>query len=79
MKVSGIDGTQIHGEIGGKTNDTSQVAARAVVGKTDPRVPWTESRQMLDKLKDNGITPWFLMANDEGHGYAKKKNQDFLF
>jgi dipeptidyl aminopeptidase/acylaminoacyl peptidase len=34
---------------------------------------------MVDKLKNNGITPWFLMANDEGHGYAKKKNQDFLF
>lgn len=51
----------------------------AVVGKNDPRVPWTESRQMLDKLKGNGITTWFLMANDEGHGYAKKKNQDFLF
>jgi dipeptidyl aminopeptidase/acylaminoacyl peptidase len=51
----------------------------AAVGKNDPRVPWTESRQMVDKLKDNGITPWFLMANDEGHGYAKKKNQDFLF
>jgi dipeptidyl aminopeptidase/acylaminoacyl peptidase len=51
----------------------------AVVGKNDPRVPWTESRQMLDKLKSNGIQTWFLMANDEGHGYAKKKNQDFLF
>jgi dipeptidyl aminopeptidase/acylaminoacyl peptidase len=51
----------------------------AVVGKNDPRVPWTESRQMLDKLKGNGITTWFLMANDEGHGYAKKKNQDYLF
>jgi dipeptidyl aminopeptidase/acylaminoacyl peptidase len=51
----------------------------AVVGKNDPRVPWTESRQMLDKLKGNGITTWFLMANDEGHGYAKKKNQDFQF
>lgn len=51
----------------------------AAVGKNDPRVPWTESRQMLDKLKGNGITTWFLMANDEGHGYAKKKNQDFLF
>jgi len=51
----------------------------AVVGKNDPRVPWTESRQMLDKLKNNGIQTWFLMANDEGHGYAKKKNQDFLF
>ncbi|GAC1661194.1 MAG: S9 family peptidase [Candidatus Acidiferrum sp.] len=51
----------------------------AVVGKNDPRVPWTESRQMLDKLKGGGTTTWFLMANDEGHGYAKKKNQDFLF
>jgi dipeptidyl aminopeptidase/acylaminoacyl peptidase len=51
----------------------------AVVGKNDPRVPWTESRQMLDKLKNNGITTWFLMANDEGHGFDKKKNQDFQF
>jgi dipeptidyl aminopeptidase/acylaminoacyl peptidase len=51
----------------------------AVVGKNDPRVPWSESRQMLDKLKGNGITTWFLMADDEGHGYAKKKNQDFQF
>jgi len=51
----------------------------AVVGKNDPRVPWTESRQMLDKLKSNGIPTWFLMANDEGHGYAKKRNQDFQF
>jgi dipeptidyl aminopeptidase/acylaminoacyl peptidase len=51
----------------------------AVVGKNDPRVPWTESRQMLDKLKNNGITTWFLVANDEGHGYSKKKNQDFQF
>jgi dipeptidyl aminopeptidase/acylaminoacyl peptidase len=51
----------------------------AVVGKNDPRVPWTESRQMLDKLKGNGIATWFLMANDEGHGYSKKRNQDFLF
>ncbi|PYP92192.1 MAG: peptidase S9, prolyl oligopeptidase [Candidatus Angelobacter sp. Gp1-AA117] len=51
----------------------------AVVGKNDPRVPWTESRQILDKLKNSGVPTWFLMANDEGHGYAKKKNQDFQF
>jgi dipeptidyl aminopeptidase/acylaminoacyl peptidase len=51
----------------------------AVVGRNDPRVPWTESRQMLDKLKANGTSTWFLIANDEGHGYAKKKNQDFQF
>lgn len=51
----------------------------AVVGKNDPRVPWTESRQIIDKLNAQGTPTWFLMANDEGHGYAKKKNQDFLF
>jgi dipeptidyl aminopeptidase/acylaminoacyl peptidase len=51
----------------------------AVVGKNDPRVPWTESRQILDKLNTQGTPTWFLMANDEGHGYAKKKNVDFLF
>jgi dipeptidyl aminopeptidase/acylaminoacyl peptidase len=51
----------------------------AVVGKNDPRVPWTESRQIIDKLKAQGTPTWFLMANDEGHGYAKKKNRDVLF
>jgi dipeptidyl aminopeptidase/acylaminoacyl peptidase len=28
----------------------------AVVGRNDPRVPWTESRQMLEKLKTSGIS-----------------------
>jgi dipeptidyl aminopeptidase/acylaminoacyl peptidase len=51
----------------------------AVVGKNDPRVPWTESRQIIDNLKAQGTPTWFLMANDEGHGYAKKKNRDLLF
>ena len=51
----------------------------AVAGKNDPRVPWTESRQILDKLNAQGTPTWFLMANDEGHGFAKKKNNDFLF
>jgi dipeptidyl aminopeptidase/acylaminoacyl peptidase len=51
----------------------------AVVGKNDPRVPWTESRQIIDKLNAQGTPTWFMVANDEGHGYAKKKNRDFLF
>ncbi len=51
----------------------------AVVGKNDPRVPYTESVQMMEKLKQNGQPVWFLVAADEGHGYAKKKNRDFQF
>jgi dipeptidyl aminopeptidase/acylaminoacyl peptidase len=50
-----------------------------VQGKNDPRVPWQESEQMVTTVKQNGTPVWYLMANDEGHGFAKKKNQDFLF
>jgi dipeptidyl aminopeptidase/acylaminoacyl peptidase len=50
-----------------------------VQGKNDPRVPYTESVQIVEQLKKQGTPVWFLMANDEGHGFAKKNNQDFLF
>lgn len=50
-----------------------------VQGKNDPRVPYTESEQMVATVKQNGGPVWYLLANDEGHGFAKKKNQDFLF
>ena len=50
-----------------------------VQGKNDPRVPYTEALQIVEKVKKQGVPVWFLMANDEGHGFAKKSNQDFLF
>ena len=50
-----------------------------VQGKNDPRVPYTESEQMVATVKKNGGPVWYLLANDEGHGFAKKKNQDFQF
>lgn len=49
-----------------------------VQGKNDPRVPASESLQMVSALKKNGTPVWFLMAEDEGHGFAKKNNQDYL-
>jgi dipeptidyl aminopeptidase/acylaminoacyl peptidase len=51
----------------------------AVVGRNDPRVPWSESRQIIDKLNAQGTPTWFMVANDEGHGYAKKSNNDLMF
>jgi len=50
-----------------------------VQGKNDPRVPYTEALQIVEKVKMQNVPVWFLMANDEGHGFAKKTNQDFLF
>jgi dipeptidyl aminopeptidase/acylaminoacyl peptidase len=50
-----------------------------VQGGNDPRVPYTESIQMKENIQKNGGTVWFLMAKDEGHGFAKKDNVDFQF
>jgi len=50
-----------------------------VQGKNDPRVPASEAEQMVEALKKSGTPVWFLMANDEGHGFRKKKNRDYLF
>ena len=50
-----------------------------VQGYNDPRVPRSESEQIVKKVRANNIPVWFLMARDEGHGFAKKKNQDFQF
>ena len=50
-----------------------------IAGKNDPRVPASESQQMVNVVRQNGTPVWWLMAKDEGHGFRKKKNQDYQF
>lgn len=50
-----------------------------VQGKNDPRVPLSEAEQMVKAVRANGTPVWYLMATDEGHGFAKKKNADYQF
>jgi dipeptidyl aminopeptidase/acylaminoacyl peptidase len=50
-----------------------------VAGKNDPRVPYTEGEQMAAAIRSNGGPVSYLLADDEGHGYAKKENRDFQF
>ena len=50
-----------------------------VQGANDPRVPMSESVQMVQKIRAVGTPVWYLMAKDEGHGFAKKNNRDFQF
>lgn len=50
-----------------------------VQGKNDPRVPYTEAEQIVAAARKNNTPVWFLMANDEGHGFAKKNNADYLY
>ena len=50
-----------------------------VQGGNDPRVPLSEAEQMVERVKQNRTPVWYLMAKDEGHGFAKKNNADFQF
>jgi dipeptidyl aminopeptidase/acylaminoacyl peptidase len=50
-----------------------------IAGKNDPRVPASESAQMVEVVRKNGTPVWWLLGKDEGHGFAKKKNRDFQF
>jgi len=44
-------------------------------GKNDPRVPLSESEQVVDKLKEKRIDVELLVYADEGHGLSKLKNR----
>jgi dipeptidyl aminopeptidase/acylaminoacyl peptidase len=50
-----------------------------VQGANDPRVPKSEADQIVKALRDRGQTVWYLVGENEGHGFGKKENQDYLF
>ncbi len=47
-------------------------------GKNDPRVPVSLSEEIAKKVRGNGGQVWYILAKDEGHGFAKKQNSDYL-
>jgi dipeptidyl aminopeptidase/acylaminoacyl peptidase len=59
--------------------DRIRVPLMVVQGKNDPRVPLSEAEQMVQAVRAQGQTCAYLMAKDEGHGFAKKPNADFQF
>lgn len=47
-----------------------------VQGLNDPRVPITESEQIVEAIKKNGVEVWYMIGKNEGHGFSKKQNID---
>jgi dipeptidyl aminopeptidase/acylaminoacyl peptidase len=47
-----------------------------IQGANDPRVPRSEAEQIVAKVRGNGGLVWYMLALDEGHGFAKKSNRD---
>jgi dipeptidyl aminopeptidase/acylaminoacyl peptidase len=50
-----------------------------VQGKNDPRVPVSEAEQLVNRLRAKGGNVWYLLADDEGHGFRKQQNRDAYF
>jgi dipeptidyl aminopeptidase/acylaminoacyl peptidase len=48
-----------------------------VQGQNDPRVPFTESEQLVAKIRANGGEVWYLVGLNEGHGFDKRDNIDY--
>jgi dipeptidyl aminopeptidase/acylaminoacyl peptidase len=46
-------------------------------GANDPRVPLHESDQIATAVRAKGVSVWYLVAKDEGHGFQKKSNSDY--
>ena len=50
-----------------------------VQGRNDPRVPYTEAEQIVALARSNNRFVWYLRAENEGHGFARKENADYQF
>jgi len=48
-------------------------------GENDPIVPRSESDQIVNAVRKNGVPVWYFVAKDEGHGFSNKSNDDYYF
>jgi dipeptidyl aminopeptidase/acylaminoacyl peptidase len=57
-------------------NHAERITSRLMVvqGANDPRVPVGESRQIVERVRANGLDVSYIEASDEGHGFRKPWN-----
>jgi dipeptidyl aminopeptidase/acylaminoacyl peptidase len=46
--------------------------------QNDPRVPLSEAEQVVAAVSKNHVPVWYVVGKNEGHGFAKRVNQDYL-
>ena len=61
-------------------NQVERIAKPMLIsqGLNDPRVPASESEQIVAALREGDVPVWYVLARDEGHGFAKKVNRDYM-
>ena len=55
--------------------DKIKIPLLVIQGANDPRVLKVESDEIVEKVRNNGVEVEYLVFDDEGHGFRKKKNQ----
>ncbi len=58
--------------------DKIRVPLFVAQGENDPRVPVTESDQVVRAVRLNRMPVWYMKALNEGHGFRKKENADLF-
>jgi dipeptidyl aminopeptidase/acylaminoacyl peptidase len=58
--------------------DRIRSALLVVHGVNDPRVPFSEAEQIVAKVRAGGRKVWTVYADNEGHGFFKKDNRDYM-
>ncbi|OJU20194.1 MULTISPECIES: prolyl oligopeptidase family serine peptidase [unclassified Sphingomonas] len=67
-------------EISPLTNvDKITVPLLIATGGNDPRVPASEAEQIIKAVRGKGGTVWHVLAENEGHVFHKKENEDYYF
>lgn len=59
--------------------DKIQSALFVAHGANDPRVPLTETDQIVRAVEARGNDVWYMVANNEGHGFRKRENRDTYY
>ncbi len=57
--------------------DKLRSALLLIHGKNDPRVPFSETVQVVEKARATGRPVWTVYAKNEGHGFTRRENRDF--
>ena len=58
--------------------DRMEAALLVIQGKNDPRVPQSEAEQIVQALRARGKDAPYLLGVNEGHGFQKKENRDYM-
>jgi dipeptidyl aminopeptidase/acylaminoacyl peptidase len=57
--------------------DKIRSALLVLHGKNDPRVPVGEATQIAERVRKQGKEVWTVIADNEGHGFAKRDNASY--